>query len=404
MITPQERIRRLQHGEEITIDGLQIERLPDGEIRYRINIVLEGERIHRVVGYRRDGMNYRQARAVVETLRARAREGRLDMPKGRKLHRTLAEAVPDYLARLEAGEGGSRNIARKRQQLQQHVVPFLGDRRLPALTKGDFERYRKHRRMAGASDATINREAMAVSHLLTCAVEWKWLGSRPCKVPLAKEAAPAIVVFDDATCDALIRAALDDPNPYAYLFVAFGLNTGMRHAEILASRYDRIDFSRRRLEIPEAKAGRRTQPLTESLSAMLLRERAMAKDPGGWIFPAQRPELDVTHGGHMTRMDRPFARTASALGLEATPHTMRHTAVSRLIAAGTPIPLVMSICGHKTVAMVLRYTHVSDPEIDKAMQILDRGLPQTYPNPTPGGPDADAASGAAAKIVAFPKR
>lgn len=402
MMTPQERICRLQHGEEITIDGLQIERLPDGEIRYRINIVLEGERIHRVVGYRRDGMNYRQARSFVEALRARAREGRLDMPKGRKLHRTLAEAVPDYLARLEAGEGGSRNIARKRQQLQQHVIPFLGEKRLPALTKGDFERYRKHRRLQGASNSTVNREAMAVSHLLSCAVEWKWIGSRPCKVPLAKEAEPPIVVFDDAICDALIRASLDDPNPYAYLFVAFGLNTGMRHAEILAARYDRIDFSRRRLEIPEAKAGRRTQPLTESLCAMLLREREMAHDRNGWIFPAQRPELG--HAGHMTRMDRPFARVAAELGLAATPHTMRHTAVSRLIAAATPIPLVMTICGHKTVAMVLRYTHVSDPEIDKAMQILDRGLPQTYPNPTPGGPEAAAAVAPAAKVLAFPKR
>ena len=42
-----------------------------------------------------------------------------------------------------------------------------------------------------------------------------------------------------------------------WLFVAFDLNTAMRHREILHARFDQIDFDKLRPHVPEAKAGER---------------------------------------------------------------------------------------------------------------------------------------------------
>jgi integrase len=400
-----DRVRRLRPGESFTVSSIEIRRMADNDLRYCINTKIDGARIHRVLGFAGEGMNFRQAKLAVEALRMRAREGRLQLPTNRKLARTLSEAVPVYLAKLEAGEGGGKNIDRKRMQFELHLLPFLGRKRLPELTRGDFERYRKHREEEGAANATVNRELMAASHLLSCAVEWKWLAAKPCRMPLVKEEEPTIAVFDAAICDALIHAALNDANSYAYLFIAFGLNTAMRHSEILASRYDRIDWSRRRLEIPQAKAGRRSQPLTPALCDILAREREQAEDPDGWIFPSQRPELGLGHAGHQTRMDRPFARVVKALGLKATPHVMRHSAISRLIAGGADIPTVMKIGGHKTVTMVLRYTHVADPKIDEAMLILNRGVPEFLPRSYHARPEAPSVRpGNTAQVLVFPKK
>ncbi len=53
-----------------------------------------------------------------------------------------------------------------------------------------------------------------------------------------------------------------------------------------------------------------------------------------------------------------------------TPHVMRHTAVTRLVRAKTDILSLMKISGHKTVAMVLRYTHVGGEHIDIAATTL----------------------------------
>jgi integrase len=59
-------------------------------------------------------------------------------------------------------------------------------------------------------------------------------------------------------------------------------------------------------------------------------------------------------------MDRPFAQAVAAAGLEAeiTPHVMRHTAITALVQAGVDLPTIQRISGHKTLAMVMRYSHV----------------------------------------------
>jgi len=67
-----------------------------------------------------------------------------------------------------------------------------------------------------------------------------------------------------------------------------------------------------------------------------------------------------------------------------TPHTMRHTAITRLVKAGVDLPTVQRISGHKTLAMVLRYSHVHDPHIDDAIAALGRTVPQRLTNKTAG--------------------
>ena len=54
---------------------------------------------------------------------------------------------------------------------------------------------------------------------------------------------------------------------------------------------------------------------------------------------------------------------------------MRHTAITKLVQAGVDIPTIQRISGHKTVAMVLRYTHVHGQHIDQAIKAIGRGLP-----------------------------
>ena len=138
----------------------------------------------------------------------------------------------------------------------------------------------------------------------------------------------------------------------------------MRHGEIMAARWDQLDMANRRLFIPDAKAGEREQPITPELAELLAREREMRDDREGWIFPS--PHSDSA-AGHRARMDRPFREAVKAAGLDPdaiTPHVMRHTAITKLVQAGVDLPTVQRISGHKTLAMVLRYTHVHGRHIE----------------------------------------
>ena len=90
-------IRKLQTGERITEQGITAERLRDGDVRYSINIMVDGERIHRVIGRESDGTTRTQAESFITKTRADARAGRLQLPKGRKTPLTFAKAAKLYL-------------------------------------------------------------------------------------------------------------------------------------------------------------------------------------------------------------------------------------------------------------------------------------------------------------------
>jgi integrase len=185
----------------------------------------------------------------------------------------------------------------------------------------------------------------------------------------------------DDEAEAVLKAAIADSDPYCWLFVAFGLNTAMRHSEILAARFDQIDFDKLRLYVPDAKAGQREQPITPELAILLKRELEMATNQAGWIFPTRRKKLAKV--GHRTRMDRPFERAVKAVGLDAevvTPHVMRHTAITNLVKSGADLPTIQRISGHRTLSMVLRYTHVHGRHIDRAIAAIGRTVPQQDAN------------------------
>jgi integrase len=371
-------IRRLGAGGKISEHGITVARLPDGDLRYTVNVMVDGRRIHRVIGLDSDGVTRSQCEEFLAMVQTEARAGRLQLPKGRKLALTFAAAAEAYLRRLE--ESAGRNIKTKRRQLRMYLTPFFGATRLDAITGFAIERYRKQR--AGAAAATINRELATLSHLLSKAVEWRWLDHVPARAKKLAESPGRIIALTDKQCDALMRGAIAGADPDCFLFIAFGLNTAMRHMEIMCTRWDQLDLANRRLFIPDAKAGQREQPITTELAELLAREREMRSNREGWIFPS--PHADSA-AGHRARMDRPFRDAVVAAGLDPaliTPHVMRHTAITKLVQAGVDLPTIQRISGHKAVAMVLRYAHVHGQHIDQAIRAIGRTLPELSKNET----------------------
>lgn len=371
------RIRGLRSGERVCENGICVSKQSNDDLRYAINIMVDGQRIHRVVGRESEGVTREQAERLIEKLRTEAREGRLGLPKARKLHRSFAEAADEYLERME--QSGGKDLKNKRRHLRQRLIPALGRERLDKLTTFRLSRYRTTRLEGGASQATINRELATLSHLLhrASSKDWGWVGSDAVpEIPKEREARKKIRILSAEQRDRLLRAAVEDHDPRSWLFVMFGLNAAMRHSEIVSRRYDEIDFEHCRIWINRAKAGEREQPITPSLRDSLAKQSKMEEDPDGWIFPASRADCKQPHRRDMRAA---FARIAKRAGLDpkqCTPHVMRHTAISALVMAKADIPTIQKISGHKTPAMVLHYVHLFGEHIDNAMAVLDLGIPE----------------------------
>ena len=74
--------------------------------------------------------------------------------------------------------------------------------------------------------------------------------------------------------------------------------------------------------------------------------------------------------------------------LECRMHDLRHTAVTRMIKAGIPIPIIAQLVGWSTstmVTMTARYGHYSMDTLRRAVETISSG--SLVISPVSGGPE-----------------
>lgn len=251
-----------------------------------------------------------------------------------------------------------------------HLVPYIKNHPISKISTSLVERYKKKRIDGGASPGTVNRELAVLSHLYTKAAEWKWVEHRPFKIERLKENPGKIVYLTAEQSKRLIEQSKKDPNPFIYPFVLIGLETSMRRMEILSIRIENIDLEKRIIYIPQAKAGSRSQPITANLAQFLKGLISLVSSDQEWLFPSAGSRT-----GHVVAIEKPFRRVVQEAGLnphEIVRHTLRHTAVTLLVQAGVDLPTVQKISGHKTLEMVVRYSHQNGEHIQAAMDKLEK--------------------------------
>lgn len=382
-------IRKLQVGGKINEHGISFERLANGDGVYTVNIMVDGQRIHRVIGRESEGTTRTQAEDFIAKARNDAKHDRLALPKGRKVALSFREGAKKYLDRLK--ESGGKDLKAKTHRLNLHLVPFFGDMPLNKISGFDIERYKRQRqqekvivrprgkniervpdKQTTVKSGTINRELAALSHLFNMAIEWGWIDRRPAKIKRFKEGPGRLNYLTADQVTRFIECAKADRSPVIYPFIVIALETSMRKMEVLSIRREHVDVARQVIHIPVAKGGTREQPITKHLASYL--SGYMAGLPKGcpWLFPSPGAK-----SGHTMDVRKPFRRVVEAAGLDletVVRHTLRHTAITHLVQAGVDLPTVKRISGHKTLAMVERYAHQNGEHIQFAMDRLQERL------------------------------
>ena len=178
------------------------------------------------MGRESEGVTRAQVEDFIEQAKTDARNGRLNLPKGRKIALRFSEAADTYIERLRSSSGS--NINRKERHFALHPKPYFGSHQLDRISEFAVQSYRKVRRDACAADGTINRELATISHLLRSAVRWGWIKRDDLpQIDRAREGQGRIIALSDSQCQALMAAAIADQDTELWLFVAIGLGTGI---------------------------------------------------------------------------------------------------------------------------------------------------------------------------------
>jgi len=104
--------RKLEPGQTLQEHGISFERLANGDGKWSVNLRIDGQRVHRHLGKESAGVTREQCEQFIEQARTEARQGRLNLPKGRKVALSFRQAAEKYLEQLV--EEGGKAIERKR--------------------------------------------------------------------------------------------------------------------------------------------------------------------------------------------------------------------------------------------------------------------------------------------------
>lgn len=115
----------------------------------------------------------------------------------------------------------------------------------------------------------------------------------------------------------------------------------------------------------------RIVPLHASALAAINAYLSTRKDDSPWLFPSRGKE------GHITRQrfGQMLKEIAPAAGLDPTrisPHTLRHSFASHLLAGGADLRVIQELLGHADISTTQIYTHI---EQDKLTELVTRHHP-----------------------------
>jgi len=216
------------------------------------------------------------------------------------------------------------------------------------------------------SDASANRYLAALSTVLTaCVMEWEWMDANPCeRVTKGKESRGRVRFLSNEERIALMAACEESKTPELRIIVWIALTTGARKGEILALRWRRVDMARHVLVLDSlddagTKNGEtRSVPLvSHALDAMRDWAKVRPLDGNALVFPGRTPTTKDTP----LDIERAWQTAMKRAGLvDFHFHDLRHTAASYLAMNGAGLREIADILGHKTLAMVQRYSHLTE--------------------------------------------
>jgi len=328
---------------------------------------------------------------------------------------TFYEFASDWLTaqRTEGGRDG-RGLSERGDvdlcwRLNKHLLPFFARLRLDEITVERVDRYRREKVAEGVlSPGSVNKMLTTLGSILEVAVEYDLIARNPAKGKRRRlrVSRPHRTYLDRADrIEALLGAAgaLDARGrslEWRRAFLAVLIYAGPRISEALDLRWRDVDLANGRLRIGGTKtdAANRTVELLPALRDELAAYAASRprRDRDERVFTSGRGGR-ISESNVRNRALASAIRDANAtlvkqgrepLPEKLTPHSLRRTFASVLVALGYDVAVVMRMMGHTTPSFTLSvYTQAMawSPEERAALRALVLGEESPRPQMEPRG-------------------
>ena len=338
----------------------------DGAVAYRAKVRLKGHPLQTATFKRKT-----DAKKWAQQTEAAIAEGRYFKAVEAKKH-TVAELIDRYLHDVlpakKSAKDQKRHLIWWRDQIGYITLADV----TPALITEQRDRLKTGATYRGAarSSSTVNRYLAALSHVFTVGMrEWGWLEDNPFrKIPTLKEPRGRVRFLSDDEFDEAgnvvkqgertrLLAACKTHSDQFYTIVVLALSTGARQGEILNLRWRDVDLQRGIIILEETKNSERRAIPLQGHALELVREMSkLRRINTDLLFPSKKDPRQPLAIQHIWQK---ALKTANIQDFRF--HDLRHSAASYLAMSGASIAEIAEVLGHKTLQMVKRYAHLSEP-------------------------------------------
>ncbi len=268
--------------------------------------------------------------------------------------------------------------------------------KLMEITQALIERWRTKRLNSGVSNATINRDTVAIRSIMTKATEWGYLESNPLSKlkALKVDQAPKVRYLskdeeqqlrdalksretglkqerlkgnqwrEERAYDKLPEFSDDEFADHLMPMILISINTGLRQGELFNLKWDMVDLDNRSImisgEITKNSSSRYIPLNDEAFSTF----NSLYKqgNGAGLVFASKNNQPFIT-------VKRSWATLLKRANItQFRWHDLRHHFASKLVMAGVDLNTVRELLGHSDIKTTLRYAHLAPEHKINAVQ------------------------------------
>jgi integrase len=276
---------------------------------------------------------------------------------------SLKEGLELYRSRVSILKKG---YSQERFRVEQLARSPLGEKIVREITSVDIATYRDERltninprTTKPMATSSVRLEMSLLSSFFEIArIEWGLCDDNPVKKVRKPKPPPGrdrrLSPREDRQ---ILRYAHNHPNQSLYTIIVLALETAMRQSEILNLDWSNVNLKVGIAHLPETKNGsKRDVPLSTRARETLIKYGIKAS---GKVF-------GYTSDGFKST----WRYMTIKLGIKDLHfHDLRHEAITRLFELGTlDIMEIAAISGHKSLAMLKRYTHLRTQRLVRKLE------------------------------------
>lgn len=411
---------------------------PKGSRVWVMDFMFESQRIRETTGM----TSKTRAKEVYEKRKQDLKERRAGIKRQKQSHLLSTAAKEWQELKRSKWTPNTQSIVK---YALDHLLPEIGKKLLVDIDARDIAKYQRARQAEGASNRTVNIEVGTLRKVMMHNGQWErvktshaWadVGMLAERDDVGRKLTPAEESMLILECGRSVSRCL-------LPFVVLLLETGSRYNTVRTLQWDQIDFKKRKLKFGKDKTAAgtgREVPLSSRAfeTLKLWSDQFPNRKASHFVFPSEKYGLhghEGTFGGEVkvyscdptqpvgtiktswrsakerTHRHCPGCKTGIladqekpatgfycvdchleveklAESLKVRLHDLRHSAVSRMVAARVPLTTIARIVGWSkstTAAMAARYAHPDMEEMRDAVEKISGasvGYPQFSPQST----------------------